>query len=85
MTKRGEQAAAGEQQTSDRERGGWAVADKGRQQQREEDKEGIRRQQTCGDKERWAAGLGPGPMRRLNNQPQREEGGGAGAGADMTT
>ena len=68
--------AADEQQTSNKERGGRAVADKCRQQQIEEGEEGIRRRQTCGDKERRAAGPGPepGPMRRLNNQPQGEEG-----------
>ena len=65
---------ADEQQTSDKERGGRAVADEGQQQQREEGEEGVRRRQTCGDKERRAAGPGPGPMRRLNNQPRGEEG-----------
>jgi len=63
LTKRGGQAVADEQQTSDKERGGRAVADEGQQQQREEGKEGVRRRQTCGDKERRVAGPGPGPMR----------------------
>jgi len=44
------------------------------EQQREEGEEGIRRQQTCGDKERRVAGPGPGPMRQLNNQPRGEKG-----------
>ena len=65
---------ADKQQTSDKERGGRAAADEGRQQQREEGKEGVRRRQTCGDKERKAAGPGPGLMQRLNNQPREEEG-----------
>ena len=48
------------------------MAYEGRQQQREEGEEGVRRRQTCGDKERRAAG--PRPMQRLNNQPRGEEG-----------
>ena len=37
-------------------------------------KEGVRRRQTSGNSDKERRATGPGPMRRLTNQPRGEEG-----------